>query len=38
MIHLDCLIAATAMVNQSQLATLNHADFKAFTSYGLILA
>ena len=34
----DCLIAATAIVNQSRLATLNHADFKAFASNGLILA
>jgi predicted nucleic acid-binding protein len=31
----DCLIAATAISNQSEFATLNLADFKAFTQYGL---
>jgi predicted nucleic acid-binding protein len=36
--RVDCLIAATAILNQSRLATLNHGDFKAFASYGLILA
>jgi predicted nucleic acid-binding protein len=33
----DCLIAATAIFNQSELATLNRADFKVFTSHGLKL-
>lgn len=33
----DCLIAATAILNQSELATLNQTDFKAFVSYGLRL-
>jgi predicted nucleic acid-binding protein len=33
----DCLIAATAIFNQSELATLNQADFKVFTSHGLKL-
>jgi predicted nucleic acid-binding protein len=33
----DCLIAATAILNQSELATLNQADFKVFTPLGLKL-
>jgi predicted nucleic acid-binding protein len=33
----DCLIAGTAILNQSELATLNRSDFRAFTSYGLRL-
>jgi predicted nucleic acid-binding protein len=34
----DCLIAATAMLQQAGLATVNQSDFKAFTSHGLMLA
>jgi predicted nucleic acid-binding protein len=33
----DCLIAATAILNQSGLATVNQSDFKAFVTYGLNL-
>lgn len=33
----DCLIAATAIMNQSEFATLNVADFKVFTPHGLKL-
>jgi predicted nucleic acid-binding protein len=34
----DCLIAATAMLQQAGLATVSQSDFKAFTSHGLMLA
>ena len=34
----DCLIAATAVLRQAEVATLNDADFKAFVPYGLKLA
>ena len=34
----DCLIAATAILAQQPLATLNNADFLPFQSYGLTLA
>src|ERR1039458_1921422 len=34
----DCLIAATAMLAQAEIATVNQADFKAFTAHGLKLA
>jgi len=34
----DCLIAATAILAQAQLATANQTDFKAFVPYGLKLA
>lgn len=33
----DCLIAATAILNQADLATINQSDFKAFAPYGLKL-
>jgi predicted nucleic acid-binding protein len=33
----DCLIAASAISDQSELATLNVADFKVFTPLGLKL-
>jgi predicted nucleic acid-binding protein len=33
----DCLIAATAILNQADLATLNQADFKVFAAHGLNL-
>jgi predicted nucleic acid-binding protein len=33
----DCLIAATAILHQAGLATVNQSDFKAFTAYGLKL-
>jgi predicted nucleic acid-binding protein len=33
----DCLIAAPAILIQSEFATLNQSDFKSFTSYGLKL-
>ena len=33
----DCLIAATAILNQAELATLNQSDFKVFTTHGLKL-
>lgn len=35
--RLDCLIAATAICNQSELATINQSDFKLFTPHGLKL-
>ena len=34
----DCLIAATAILNQAKLATVNQSDFKAFAAHGLTLA
>jgi predicted nucleic acid-binding protein len=34
----DCWIAATAIIAQAELATVNHSDFKAFISHGLKLA
>ena len=34
----DCLIAATAMQAQAEVATANFADFKLFVPYGLKLA
>ena len=34
----DCLIAATAIRAQAQVATVNQADFKLFTPHGLTLA
>jgi predicted nucleic acid-binding protein len=34
----DCLIAATAILNQAKLATANQSDFKTFTTHGLTLA
>ena len=34
----DCLIAATAMLAQAELATANQSDFNAFTPHGLKLA
>lgn len=34
----DCLIAATAILSQSSLATVNHSDFKPFVAHGLGLA
>ena len=40
MIHLsgiDCLIAATAMVAQAEIATVNQSDFNPFTPHGLKL-
>jgi len=33
----DCLIAATAILHQAGLATVNQSDFKAFTAHGLKL-
>jgi predicted nucleic acid-binding protein len=33
----DCLIAATAILNQADLATANQTDFKVFTAHGLKL-
>ena len=33
----DCLIAATAILNQAGLATVNQSDFKPFTEHGLNL-
>jgi predicted nucleic acid-binding protein len=33
----DCLIAATAMMAQAELATVNHSDFKVFVPHGLKL-
>lgn len=33
----DCLIAATAILHQAELATINQSDFKVFTVHGLIL-
>jgi predicted nucleic acid-binding protein len=34
----DCIIAATAMLAQQPLATLNLADFKPFVPFGLRMA
>jgi predicted nucleic acid-binding protein len=34
----DCLIAATAMLAQTEVATVNQSDFKAFLAHGLKLA
>jgi predicted nucleic acid-binding protein len=34
----DCLIAATAMLAQAEIATVNQSDFNAFTPHGLKLA
>ena len=34
----DCLIAATAIRAQAQVATLNQSDFKVFVPHGLMLA
>jgi predicted nucleic acid-binding protein len=34
----DCLIAATAMLAQAEIATVNQSDFNAFTAHGLKLA
>src|SRR6266508_2897375 len=34
----DCLIAATAIRAQAQVATVNQADFKLFVPHGLTLA
>ena len=31
----DCLIAATAILSQSSLATVNQSDFKPFVPHGL---
>jgi predicted nucleic acid-binding protein len=33
----DCLIAATAILAQAKIATLNASDFKVFASHGLRL-
>lgn len=33
----DCLIAATAILQQASLATVNQSDFKAYTAHGLRL-
>ena len=33
----DCLIAATAILHQAELATANQSDFKVFATYGLKL-
>ncbi len=37
-LRVDAMIAATAISQQTPLATLNTADFKLFTSHGLELA
>lgn len=37
-LRVDAMIAATAISQQVALATLNTADFKLFTSHGLVLA
>lgn len=37
-LRVDAMIAATAISRQAALATLNTADFKLFTSHGLVLA
>jgi predicted nucleic acid-binding protein len=34
----DCLIAATAILVQAEIATVNQPDFKVFLAHGLILA
>jgi predicted nucleic acid-binding protein len=34
----DCLIAATAVTAQAELATVNQSDFKIFIQHGLTLA
>jgi predicted nucleic acid-binding protein len=34
----DCLIAATAILEQAEIATANQADFKVFVPHGLTLA
>ena len=34
----DCLIAATAIRAQAQIATINQSDFKVFVPHGLTLA
>jgi predicted nucleic acid-binding protein len=34
----DCLIAATAILAQAEVATVNQSDFKVFMPYGLKLA
>lgn len=34
----DCLIAATAILAQAEVATVNEADFKVFVPHGLKLA
>ncbi len=34
----DCLIAATAIVAQAEIATVNESDFKVFVPHGLKLA
>ena len=34
----DCLIGATAILNQAELATANESDFKPFVPFGLKLA
>ena len=34
----DCLIAVTAILNHTRVATANQSDFKAFTTHGLTLA
>ncbi len=34
----DCLIAATALLAQAEVATLNQSDFKVFVPHGLKLA
>jgi predicted nucleic acid-binding protein len=34
----DCLIAATAILEQAELATVNQSDFKPFVPHGLKLA
>jgi predicted nucleic acid-binding protein len=34
----ECLIAATAMLAQAEVATMNQSDFKVFVQFGLKLA
>jgi predicted nucleic acid-binding protein len=34
----DCLIAATAIIAQAEMATINQSDFKLFVPHGLTLA
>jgi predicted nucleic acid-binding protein len=36
--HFDCLIAATAMLAQAEIATVNQSDFNPFTAHSLKLA